>query len=326
MSGPPAPGRRETHAEWLALLRLGGIRLAGGAFVLWAVATLTFIAMRQMPGDPALAILGGISPTPQAIAEVTREYGLDQPLFVQYGRYLSDLLQGHLGISYAQRLPVSQIIAEQSGATLQLVAASLFTTWVLVLLWTLTTTGRGRWIAGIGATVETIAAAVPPFWLAIVLLATFAFGLRLFPAAGSDGVRTLVLPALALGLPLAGFVGQVTREALVVTLEQPFILSARMRGASDWSVRWRHALRHSLLPGVSLSGWAIGALIGGTVVIEVIFSRKGLGRQLYQAVQSQDAPLVIGITLVIATSYVIANILVDLLYHIIDPRLRKDDQ
>jgi len=188
---------------------------------------------------------------------------------------------------------------------------------------TVFTAGRRSWVGRLASLAETLCAALPHFWLGIVLLAVFAFGLRLFPPAGSDGWRTLVLPTIALAVPLAGFIGQVTRESLELTLDQPFVLTARTRGLSDAAVRFRHALRHAVLPGVSLSGWAIGALISGAVVIEVIFSRRGLGRQLYQAVQLQDLPLTIGISLVVAAGYVLANILVDLVYQWIDPRQKE---
>lgn len=320
-----APARRErlTRLARRALLRLGG-----GLLVLWAVASLTFFALRLMPGDPVLAILGGASgnPTPETIAAATHEYGLDKPLAVQYALYLGHLLQGDLGVSYSQHLPVTRVLAEQSWPTLQLTFTALLLSWLMVLALTVLTAGRGH-SAGWGRTLdrlvsllETLSAALPHFWLGILLLAVFAFGLRWFPPAGSDGWRTLVLPSIALAIPLAGFIGQVTRESLELTLEQPFVLTARTRGLSDAKVRFKHALRHAVLPGVSLSGWAIGALISGAVVIEVIFSRKGLGRQLYQAVQAQDLPLTIGISLVVAAGYVLANILVDLLYQWIDPR------
>lgn len=297
-------------------------RLAGGVLVLWAVATLTFFALRLMPGDPVLAILGGPSanPTAETIAEATREYGLDKPLGVQYVLYLGRLVQGDLGVSYSQHMPVTSVLADQSWATLQLTFTSLLLAWLLVMVLTVLTAGRRRWVANLASLVETFAAALPHFWLGILLLSVFAFGLRWFPPAGSDGWRTLVLPAVALAIPLAGFIAQVTRESLELTLEQPFVLTARTRGLSDTAVRFKHALRHAVLPGISLSGWAIGALISGAVVIEVIFSRKGLGRQLYQAVQAQDLPLTIGISLVVAAVYVLANILIDLLYLWVDPR------
>ncbi|WP_414155571.1 ABC transporter permease [Pseudomonas sp. BNK-43-a] len=305
--------------------RRAAIRLGGGLLVLWAVATLTFFALRLMPGDPVLAILGGTTgnPTPEAIEATRREYGLDKPLPVQYALYLGRLVQGDLGQSYSQHQPVTRVLAEQAGATLELTFAALVLAWLLVLLLTVVTAGRGRLIGGLASLAETLSAALPHFWLGVVVLAVFAFGLRWFPPAGSDSLASLVLPAFSLAIPLAGFIAQVTRESLELTLDQPFILSARSRGLSDLAVRFRHALRHALLPGVSLSGWAIGALISGAVVCEVIFSRKGVGRQLYQAVQLQDLPLVIGITLVVAAAYVLANVLVDLLYQWIDPRQQE---
>ncbi|HYQ50428.1 MAG TPA: ABC transporter permease [Pseudomonas sp.] len=311
--------RRERLA---ALGRRAGIRLAGGVLVLWAVATLTFFALRLMPGDPVLAILGGTTgnPSPEAIEAARQEFGLDKPLAVQYVLYLGRLLQGDLGMSYSQHLPVTRVLAEQGGATFELTVAALVLAWLLVLLLTVVTAGRGRFIGGVASLLETVSASLPHFWLGVVLLAVFAFGLRWFPPAGSDSLASLVLPAFSLAIPLAGFIAQVTRESLELTLEQPFVLTARTRGLSDLAVRFKHALRHALLPGVALSGWAIGALISGAVVCEVIFSRKGIGRQLYQAVQLQDLPLVIGISLVVAAGYVLANILVDLLYQWIDPR------
>lgn len=320
----PAPG----HERLLKLGRRAGVRLGGGLLVLWAVATLIFFVLRLMPGDPVLAILGGPggNPSPETIAEAVREYGLDKPLITQYGLYLGRLVQGDLGTSYSQHLPITQVLNEQFWPTLQLTLSSLLLAWLLVLSMTLLTAGRRqRWLRGLSSLAETLAAALPQFWLGILLLSIFAFGLKLFPPAGSDGWRTLVLPSLALAIPLAGFIGQVTRESLELTLEQPFVLTARTRGLSDLAVRFKHVLRHAVLPGISLSGWAIGALISGAVVVEVIFSRKGLGRQLFQAVQTQDLPLTIGISLVVAACYVLVNILVDLLYQWVDPR-QQDNQ
>ena len=296
-------------------------RLGGGLLVLWAVATLTFLALRLMPGDPVLTILGGTgNATPETIAQTTREYGLDKPLAVQYAVYLGRLITGDLGASYSQHLPVSQVLAEHAGPTLQLAACSLLLAWAIVLLITVCSTDHSSKLGRVVSLLERLAAAIPHFWLGLVLLSIFAFGFRLFPPAGSQGWSTLVLPSFALAIPLAGFIAQVTRESLALTLEQPFILTARTRGLSDLAVRFKHALRHAVLPGIYLSGWAIGSLISGAVVVEVIFSRKGLGRQLYQAVQAQDMPLTIGISLMVAAVYVLANLLVDVLYPLIDPR------
>ncbi|WP_413992408.1 ABC transporter permease [Labrys okinawensis] len=314
----PADGRFRRLLQRIAL------RGAGGALVLLASATVTFFALHLTPGDPVRALLGGptSNPTPETIAAAIKEFGLDKPLLTQYGIYVLRLLQGDFGMSFSQHMPVRSVIAEQAWSTLQLTMLSLLLSWILALISVLGTTRRGRWLSGIGSAIETISASLPQFWLGIVLLAVFAFGLQLFPPGGSDGFSSLVLPALALGLPLAGFLAQVMRETLELALDQPFILSARTRGLSDWHVRIRHALRHAVLPAISLSAWAVGSLIGNAVLVEYIFSRQGLGRQLYQAVSLQDMPLTIGITLFVTLVYIVTSIVVDALYVVVDPRLK----
>jgi peptide/nickel transport system permease protein len=299
-------------------------RLLSGALVLLVSATVTFFALRLTPGDPVRAVLGGptANPTPETIALAIQEFGLDKPLCQQYLLHIGRLLRGNFGTSFSQHQPVIDVIAEQVGPTLTLTVSAIVVAWILSVVPTLATTRRNRFISGIGSAIETVTASLPQFWLALVLLAVFAFGLRWFPARSDGGISGLVLPTLALALPLAGFLGQVTRESLELSLDQPFILSARTRGLGDWSVRWRHALRHAVLPGISLSAWAVGSLIGNAVLIEVIFSRQGLGRVLYQAVTVQDMPLTIGVTLVVTLVYIVASLIVDILYVIVDPRLK----
>jgi peptide/nickel transport system permease protein len=324
MSGRPWPGiYRERGRRLLQFLTL---RLLSGLLVLWVTTTVAFLALESMPADPAMAILGTGHPTPEAIREFRHEYGLDRPLIARYGIYIARLLQGDLGVSYSQHLPVRQILAAQIGPTLELTVSALILAWLLVLAWTLLMVDGHEWLSRVGSVVEIVSAGLPQFWLAILLLAVFAFDLHLFPPAGNEGWRALVLPSLALAVPLAGFIGQVTRESLEIVLEQPFILSARARGLGKWAIRYRHALRHAVIPGISLSGWAIGALISGAVVVEDIFSRQGLGRQLVLAVQVQDLPLALGVTVVVAICYVIASVLADLAYHWVDPRIRGDRQ
>ena len=231
-------------------------------------------------------------------------------------------MTGNLGVSFSQRQPVADVIAGQIGATLQLMAAAIAVAWILALLSVLGTARRNRILEGLGSALETVSASLPQFWLALVLLAVFAFGLRWFPAQGSSSLASLVLPTLALAIPLAGFLAQVTRESLELALDQPFILSARTRGLSEGAVRLRHALRHAVLPGISLSAWAVGSLIGNAVLVEVIFSRQGIGRVLYQAVTKQDMPLTIGITLLVTLVYILASTLADILFVLVDPRLK----
>jgi len=300
-------------------------RLLSATLVLWASATVTFFALRLTPGDPVRAVLGGptANPTPETIAHAIKEFGLDQPLYVQYLLHLARLAQGDLGVSFSQHRPVLDVIAEQVGPTLILTVSAVAVAWGLATASALATARRHPLISGIGTTVETVLATIPHFWLALMLLAVFAFGLRWFPPQSGSTLSGLVLPTLALALPLAGFLGQVTRESLDLALEQPFVLTARTRGLSDWSVRWRHALRHAAAPGISLSAWAIGALIGNAVLVEVIFSRPGLGRVLYEAVTVQDMPLTIGVTLVVTLIYIVSSLLVDLLQAALNPRLNE---
>ncbi|OLP62024.1 ABC transporter permease [Xaviernesmea oryzae] len=299
-------------------------RLLSGALVLLASATVTFFALRLTPGDPVRAVLGGptANPTPETVARAIAEFGLDRPLPVQYLLHIGRLLRGDLGTSFSQHQQVSAVIAEQIGPTLWLTGSAVAVAWLLSTLSVLATARRGWALSAVGSAAETMAAALPQFWLGLVLLAVFAFGLRWFPPQSDGGFLGMVLPTLALAVPLAGFLAQVTRESFELALDQPFILSARMRGLGEGAVRWRHGLRHAALPGISLSAWAIGSLIGNAVLVEVIFSRPGLGRVLYQAVSVQDMPLTIGVTLVVTLVYVVASLAVDLLYILVDPRLK----
>jgi len=164
---------------------------------------------------------------------------------------------------------------------------------------------------------------VPHFWLAISLILLFSTVLGWLPPVSVPGPLGLVLPVLTLAIPLAGFLGQVMREALLDAMESPFVLSARARGEGDGGVFWRHALRHAAIPAIGLVGWAFGSLISGAVVVETIFARQGLGRSLLQAVQSRDVPLVIGVVLVVALAYMVVTTLTDLADRAIDPRLRR---
>jgi peptide/nickel transport system permease protein len=304
------------------------VRSLGAVIVVLASTAVTFFALKMTPGDPVRALLGGptSNPTPATIAAAIKEFGLDKPLVSQYAIYLGRLLHGNLGMSFSEHMPVAAVLGEQIWPTLQLTAAAMVLAWILALISVAGTAGRGRVLSGIGSAIETISAALRQFWLSLVLLSLFAFGWEIFPPEGDDDPLSIVLPTVALALPLAGFMAQVMRESFELALDQPFVISARMRGLSDWSVRLRHVSRHAILPAVGLSAWAVGSLIGNSVLIEVIFSRQGLGRELYQAVSVQDMPLTIGITLFITVVYVIASTVADALYLIIDPRLQVNRQ
>lgn len=301
-------------------------RTLGSLFVLWAAVTVAFFVLRLVPGDPVKVILGpnASSPSPATLASIREEFGLDQPLVLQYLDYLAGLLQGDLGTSYVYKVPVLEILGPQILPTLQLAGLAMVFAWAMALAFTLLTVGRNPVLETLGRGVEVLFASVPQFWAGIVLLVIFAVVLGWFPVAGNDGFAALVLPSLALAIPLAGFIAQVTRTSFEEALVQPFVLSARARGLSDWSVRIRHVLRHALLPGLTLSAWAIGSLVSAAVVVEVIFARQGLGRSLVDAITSRDLPITLAVVLIIAAVYIIVNLIVDVLYRVVDPRVQEE--
>lgn len=303
-------------------------RIAGAAFVLWAVATLTFFAIRLIPGDPALAVLGGpgSQASQEALDQVRQQYGLDQPLATQYAAMLGRLLSGDLGQSYALTVPVSELLAAQLPGTLLLALAALLLAWLLALSLALWSTGAGRVASSIAQGIELCSAALPHFWLATVLIAAFSTALGWFAPVSTGDLGGLVLPVLTLAVPLAGFLAAVMRESLLDALGQPFVVSARARGESEFGIRWRHTIRHAAIPAVALSGWALGSLLSGAVVVETIFARPGLGRTLLQAVTVRDVPVVTGVVLVVAVVYVLMTLLSDVASAIVDPRLRSTDR
>jgi peptide/nickel transport system permease protein len=303
------------------------VKLAGAVFVLVAAASVTFFAQLLVPGSRATVILNQQNGraqqwTPAQLAPVNHEFGFDRPLIIQYLDYIGGLFRGDLGTSYTQYRPVTQVIAAELTPSLVLTVAALITAWVLTLGITLLTVKRGKFVSGLGSTWEALTASLPAYWLGVVLLVVFAVEIRIFPVIGGTSPLGTVLPVLTLAIPLAGFLGQVTRDEFEKVLDQPFITTARTRGMSDTAVRLVHALRHSVLPAITLSGWALGALVSGAVIAENVFGRPGIGQVLVTAVNTRDVPTVSGIVLVVAAVYVVANLLVDVAYSLIDPRLR----
>ncbi|GAB3040628.1 ABC transporter permease [Sediminivirga luteola] len=308
-----------------ALTARAGLRVLGAVFVLWAAATITFFAVRAVPGDPAETIIGGPGSQAgeEALAAARAEYGLDLPLWEQYLRYLGGLLSGDLGTSYALRAPVTEVIGEQLPGTLALALTALLLGWALALLLVRQAARGGRVSRVLGTIMEVTAAALPHFWLGAVLILVFATTLGWLPSVSTPDLPGLILPALTLAIPLAGFLGQVMRESADDALASTFALSARARGESPAGLFWRHVLRHAVLPAASLSGWAFGTLISGAVIVETLFARPGLGRTLFLAVQGRDVPVVTGTVLVVALAYVLITFAGDLLEMLVDPRRRR---
>ncbi|TFB95547.1 ABC transporter permease [Cryobacterium sp. TMT1-3] len=301
-------------------------RLGGAIFVLWAVASITFFAVRLIPGDPAQAVLGGpgSQASPEALAAVRTEYGFDKPVLVQYLAQLGRLATGDLGRSYALNQDVGPLVLDQLGGTVLLAVLALALAWLLALALAAWSTRGGTVAARVGSGLEIVAAALPHFWLATSLIVVFSIWLGVLPPISTVGAAGLVLPVLTLAIPLAGFLGQILRESLLAALESPFVLSARARGESERGVLWTHALRHASLPAISLSGWAFGSLISGAVVVETIFARPGLGRTLLTAVTLRDVPVVIGVVMIVAVAYILMTLLTDAATRLVDPRLRSE--
>jgi peptide/nickel transport system permease protein len=303
------------------------VKAVTAVFVLVAAASVTFFAQFLVPGSPAAAILNEQNGraqqwTPAQLAPVNREFGFSKPLILQYLDYIGGLFHGNLGTSYTQFKPVTQVIGDELLPTLVLTVISLAAAWVLALAVILLTAKRRRLISGLGSLWEALTASLPPYWVGVVLLVVFAVEVRIFPVIGGTGALGTVLPVLTLAIPLAGFLGQVTRDEFEKVLDQPFITTARTRGMGDTAVRLVHALRHAVLPAVTLSGWALGSLISGAVIVENLFGRPGIGQVLVNAVNTRDIPTVSGVVLLVAAVYVVANLLVDVTYVLIDPRMR----
>ena len=296
-------------------------RLGGTVLVLWAVATIVFLAITAIPGDDLDAILGpGSNASEEAVARAIDTHGLDKPLIVRYWIQMMSLATFDWGVSFSYDAPVIDLIADQLPATLTLAFTSLGLALVIALLTSLISVyGALPW--RILSTIEVVSAALPHFALAIVLIVVFSTWLGLLPPVSTDDPISLILPALTLAIPTAGFMGQVMRETMLDAMEAPFSLSARARGETMSGLYLRHLLRHAILPALTVAGWAFGSLMSGAVVVEAVFARQGIGRTLLTAVGVRDMPLVLGILIVIAAVYCLVTLIVDILSAIIDPRV-----
>lgn len=299
-------------------------RTAAGLAVVWGTVTVTFLAIHLAPGDIVDGLVGpDAAATPALRRQIATEAGLDQPLFVQYANELKQLASGDLGWSYQLSQPVGRLLSSQVWPTVQLAVSALVTALVLAVLAATLTAGRGRAVRTAATLTELVAVSLPSFWLGLVLLTTLSYKLHLLPSIGATGPAGLVLPTLALALPLAGLLAQVIRHELETNDGKPFVLTARARGLGERTLLLRHTLRHALLPLTTLAGFVFGSLFGGAVLVENIFTRPGLGRVLASAVGSRDLPVVTALVALSSVVFVVLNTVVDSLHPLIDPRLRE---
>jgi len=292
--------------------------------VLWGVATIVFLLLKVIPGDPAETMLAGSGASEARIAQTRQDLGLDDPLLVQYGRYLLNALRGDLGRSLYSNRPVILTISEQLPATLQLAAAALLVAVILGLsLGILAAIRAGTWIDQTVMGVAVLGVSVPVFWSGLLLIWIFSVSLNWLPATGADGWQHLVMPAAVLGLVGAGPIARLVRASLLNALRADYIAMAQAKGLPGRAVVGRHALRNAIIPVIALIGLQAGFLLGGTVVTEAVFARPGLGRLVVDAILSKDLPMVQGVVLLIAAMYVVVNLLVDVATLALDPRLRQ---
>ena len=315
-------------------------RLGQTIFILWVVTTLLFFLFRLMPGSPLAAY---IDPTMTAEQQtiLLHQFGLDQPLWTQYWLYMLNMVQGSLGTSFIYKEPVIGILFAALPNTLLLTLTSLLIAYAFgTLMGALLAARRGTWLEAVTLPAVLATRALPEFWLGMVLLAVFSFSLGLLPAGGAtspgasfpsafaryvslDYLRHLILPSLTLAIFLQGLPTLLMRSNMLEVLQEEFVVMARIKGLSEWSIIMRHAARNALLPVATALALGIGSSIGGNVVIESVFSWPGLGRRLVEAVSGSDYPLAQGAFLMIAAAQIIMNCVADILYSTLDPRVAR---
>ncbi|WP_433528236.1 ABC transporter permease [Micromonospora sp. CA-263727] len=303
-------------------------RLAQAAFVLWAAWTLSFVILYLLPGDPVRILASGGLENPDLdpayLDQLRAEYGFDQPVAAQYLDRLTSALGGDLGRSITSGRPVVQVIMQALPVTLPLALGSLAVALPVALAIGLAANmNRARWAAELAYSTPALIVSIPTFWLGLVLLQVFSFRWHLFPATSTDTLHGLVLPAVTLGLPNGAILGQVFARSLSQTLAEPYIQVAIAKGLRRRQVIVSHALRNALIPSFTVLGLVVGNTLAGSVIVETVFSRPGLGRLVARAVSVQDIPMVQGAVLLGAVVFVLTNLLVDLLYPLIDPRVAR---
>jgi peptide/nickel transport system permease protein len=298
-------------------------RLAAAIPVVFGVTLLVFFMVRLVPGDPVSMMFANTAPpSAEQRAQIRHQLGLDLPIQEQYLHFLGGVLHGDLGESFRTRQPVLHEIATRMPNTIRLTLASLTIAIVIgVGAGILAATFKGTWVDSSSMLLAVVGVSIPGFWLGLMLILLFSVRLGWFPVAGAGGWRHLVLPAVTLGVLSSAVLARLTRAAMLEALSNDFIRTARAKGLKEHTVVIRHALRNALIPIVTIVGLQIGGLLSGAFIIEAVFGYPGIGQLAVNALRVRDFPVIQGIVLLVALIYVAINILVDLLYSIIDPRI-----
>jgi peptide/nickel transport system permease protein len=312
------------------LLRLVVMRVLALAPMLLALSIASFALVHVIPGDPALVMMGGEGTT-QAVEELRRQLGLDRPLHVRYLEWLGKIVRGDLGESLYNRTRVSEELLWRMPTTLALVAlALLFSIGIGVPAGLLSASFRNSWIDHAARLLTLVSLSLPSFWLGLMLIILFSLWLDLLPIVGYEPITRgfwraipfLILPSLALGTYLAALLTRLTRSSMLEVLNQDYVRTARAKGLGSRMVLMRHALRNALIPIVTVIGINVGILLGGSAVIETVFVLPGVGQLVVRSLYNRDLPVIQGLILYVAVIYVLVNLLVDVIYTYLDPRLR----
>lgn len=298
-------------------------RLLSALPVIFGVLTITFAVMYLLPGDPASIMLARSGASAEQIARFRAELGLDDPLLTQYVRYLGKAVQGDFGTSIASAEPVVSKILKALPKTLELaLAAMLISLPIGALLGVLAAVYQDRWVDRLLVAISSLGVAMPSFWFGLMLILLFSVTLKWLPASGQGTLKQLILPATVLGFGAMGSTTRTARASMVEVLRQDYMRTARAKGLAEKVVILRHGLRNALIPIVTMVGLQFGWLVSGSFIVEVVFARQGIGRILINAIEAKDLPVVQGGVFYIAVMYILLNLVVDLSYGFVDPRIR----
>jgi peptide/nickel transport system permease protein len=304
------------------MLQLIGRRLLATVPLLLAVSVVVFSFIHLLPGDPAVLFLGEEA-TPENLARFRAKLGFDRPLVVQYGEWLGHAVRGDLGRSVRTNQPVVSAIVERLPVTLRLIGMAMLISLSIALpLGTISAVKRNSGVDLASTFFALFGFSTPNFWLGLILIYVFALVLRWLPPSGFDGTRSLILPAITLGTALAALVTRQLRSGMLEVLRQDYVRTAQAKGLADRLVIGKHALKNALISVVTVIGLQIGALLGNTIITESLFALPGVGRLMIDSVFSRDFFVVQGVILFLAVGYVVANLVVDILYSYLDPRIR----
>jgi len=290
---------------------------------------LSFLFVRLAPGDPVLTILNvdELSVSQEQVEQLREDMGFNKPLLSQYGNWLMDFIRLDFGSSYVTGQPVIEIVKASFPATLELTAGSLIVMLIIAIpLGSLSALYRNSWIDQVSRLLSIIGSVVPSFWLGLILIDIFGVRLSLFPTMGRDGWDSLILPSLTLGLAISGVYVRLLRSSLLDSLGQEFVRAARSRGLSEIRIFFAHAFRHSLSPVITVFGISLGSLIGGVVVVEVLFAYPGVGKVVVDAIRQRDYPLIQGYILIMGLIVFVVNTCVDLSYRYLNPSIRLHER